>query len=205
MKLVATLTLGAALTAVAALSQAQEFLTGDSRLACEAVLCLATGQRPNECTPSLRRYFSIRFRKPGDTLRERVNFLKLCPASNQSPQMASLVSAMGAGAGACDASALNAALQGLQSANDGSSRIAISNELPAACRSYTQNAYVDHASLAIRYVGTPDRGGYWIETARWGQAQSQWLAQIASEDKAAKDQAAATLGLQSVLPSQSGY
>ncbi|MGJ7582686.1 TrbM/KikA/MpfK family conjugal transfer protein [Variovorax sp. RHLX14] len=205
MKLVATLTLGVALTAVAAPSQAQEFLTGDHRLACEAVLCLATGQRPNECAPSLQRYFSIRFRKPGDTLRERVNFLKLCPASNQSPQMASLVSAMGAGAGACDATALNAALQGLQSANDGSSRIAISNELPAACRSYTQNAYVDHASLAIRYIGIPDRGGYWIEAARWEQAQSQWLAQIASEDKAAKDQAAATLGLQSVLPSQSGY
>jgi hypothetical protein len=205
MKLVATLTLGAALTASAAPGQAQEFLTGDTRLACEAVLCLASGQRPNECTPSLQRYFSIRFRKPGDTLRERVNFLKLCPASNQSPQMALLVSAMGAGAGACDASALNAALQGLQSANDGSARIAISNELPAACRSYTQNPYADQTSLAVLYVGTPERGGYWIESARWAPAQSQWLARIVAEDKAAKDQAAAKLGLQSVLPSQSGY
>lgn len=205
MKFVATLTLGAALAAVAALGHAQALLTGDTRLACEAVLCLASGQRPNECTHSLQRYFSIRFRKPQDTLRERINFLKLCPASNQSPQMASLVSAIGAGAGACDATALNAALQGFQNLGDGSTRVTISNELPVACRAYTQNPYADQASLAVRYVGYPERGGYWIEAVRWNAAQSQWLAQTAAEDKAAKDQAAFGLGLQSLLPSRSGY
>ena len=205
MKLVAILTLAAALATAAAPGHAQEFLTGDTRLACEAVLCLASGQRPNECTPSLQRYFSIRFRKPQDTLRERINFLKLCPASNQSPQMASLVSAIGAGAGACDATALNAALQGFQNLGDGSTRVTISNELPVACRAYTQNPYADQASLAVRYVGYPERGGYWIEAVRWDAAQSQWLAQTAAEDKAAKDQAAFGLGLQSLLPSRSGY
>ena len=195
MKLAATLVLSTALAAAAVPGHAQEVLTGDTRLACEAVLCLASGQRPNECSPSLQRYFSIRFRKPSDTLRERINFLKLCPASNQSPQMAAFVSAMGAGAGACDPASLNAALQGFQNLGDGSSRIAISNELPAACRAYIQNPYADQSSFAVRYVGTPERGGYWIEAVRWEPAQTQWFAQVAAEE----------LGLRSMFPSQSGY
>ena len=36
--------------------QAEE-LTGDSKLACEAILCLSTSTRPTECNESLRRYF----------------------------------------------------------------------------------------------------------------------------------------------------
>ena len=58
--------------------------TGDTRLACEAVLCLASGTRPSECAPSLNRYFSISARKLKDTIKKRANFLKLCPASNLS-------------------------------------------------------------------------------------------------------------------------
>lgn len=30
------------------------------RLACEAVLCLSSGDRPSECAPSIKRYFSIK-------------------------------------------------------------------------------------------------------------------------------------------------
>jgi hypothetical protein len=206
MKFAATLVLSTVLAAAAVPGHAQELLTGDSRLACEAVLCLASGQRPNECSPSLQRYFSIRFRKPSDTRRERINFLKMCPASNQSPQMAAFVSAMGAGAGACDPASLNAALQDLQNLGDGSSRIAISNELPAACRAYIQNPYADQSSFAVRYVGTPERGGYWIEAVRWEPAQTQWFAQVTAEDAAARDQAATGLGFRSVFPSaQSGH
>lgn len=48
-------------------------------LACEATLCLSTGQPPNECTPSLNKYFSIVFSKPWKTIQARGNFLKLCP------------------------------------------------------------------------------------------------------------------------------
>jgi hypothetical protein len=154
------------------------------------VLCLATGQRPNECNPSLRRYFSIKFRKPGDTVRERINFLRMCPASNQSPHMESLISAMGAGAGSCDPVSLNAALQSYWESNDGSSRTFISNELPAVCRAYTQSAYIDQATLGVRYVGTPDRGGYWIEAGKWDTAQTAWFAKVAAEDAARKAQAA---------------
>ncbi|HDR1236505.1 conjugal transfer protein TrbM [Pasteurella multocida] len=54
-------------------------LTGDTKLACEAVLCLSTSSRPSECNSAIKRYFSIRMRKPHDTIRARLNFLKLCP------------------------------------------------------------------------------------------------------------------------------
>lgn len=34
-------------------------LTGDTKLACEAILCLSSGKRPGECGPALSRYFGI--------------------------------------------------------------------------------------------------------------------------------------------------
>ena len=80
MKIIASMALVATLGA-AAPSQAQQVLTGDTRYACEAVLCLTSGQRPDECTPSLQRYFSIRLRRFNDTQRARSSFLNLCPAS----------------------------------------------------------------------------------------------------------------------------
>ena len=192
-KFIASMALSAALAAVSAPGHAQEILTGDTRLACEAVLCLATGQRPNECSPSLQRYFSIKFRKPSDTIRERINFLNLCPASSQSPQMAALVSAMGAGAGSCDPASLNMALQTYRYNGDGGSQNFISNVLPSVCKAYTQNVYTDQASLGVRYVGTPERGGYWVEAGKYDAAQAAWVVKVAAEDAAAKTQAAANL------------
>ena len=61
-----------------------ETLTGDTKLACEAVLCLSTSSRPTECSAALKRYFDIRHKKWGDTVRARTNFLKLCPLNNNS-------------------------------------------------------------------------------------------------------------------------
>lgn len=54
-------------------------LTGDTKLACEAILCLSSATRPSECAPALSRYFSINAKKWADTVRKRRNFLKLCP------------------------------------------------------------------------------------------------------------------------------
>ncbi|RBQ32270.1 conjugal transfer protein TrbM [Arcobacter sp. FW59] len=56
-----------------------DLLTGDTKLSCEAILCLSTGSRPSECSPSLSRYFSINAKKWKDTIKKRKNFLKLCP------------------------------------------------------------------------------------------------------------------------------
>ncbi|WP_445234244.1 TrbM/KikA/MpfK family conjugal transfer protein [Duganella rhizosphaerae] len=54
-------------------------LSALAALACEATLCLSTGQPPTECTPSLNKYFSIAFKQPWKTIQARGNFLKLCP------------------------------------------------------------------------------------------------------------------------------
>ena len=71
-KLLSIVAAVAALCSVGTAS-AQDVLTGDTRLACEAILCLSSGTRPSECTPSLSRYFNITKRKLSDTIRARLN------------------------------------------------------------------------------------------------------------------------------------
>ncbi|AIR81563.1 conjugative transfer protein TraQ (plasmid) [Campylobacter fetus subsp. venerealis 97/608] len=84
MKKIALLTI-ATIVALSANETAQEpkfvpdNLSGDTKLACEAILCLSSATRPSECAPSLSRYFSINAKKWSDTVRKRRNFLKLCP------------------------------------------------------------------------------------------------------------------------------
>lgn len=86
-------------------------LTGDVRLACEAILCLSSPARPSACAASLARYFAISFRLFTDTVRGRINFLKLCPVSGADEvSMNALVTAIGNGAGFCDADSLNRSL-----------------------------------------------------------------------------------------------
>lgn len=59
-------------------------LTGDTKLACEAVLCLASPTKPSECMASIRKYFGFSARKWKDVVTKRRNFLNLCPVSNRS-------------------------------------------------------------------------------------------------------------------------
>lgn len=151
-----------------------EALTGDAGLACEAILCLSSGTQPNECSPSLSRYFSIQHDKLSDTLKARFNFLKLCPVTEQDTYMYSLLDAIVNGAGRCDASALNASLSVWRRGRDGRSRRVISNTLPEACQQYRQHKYTDFENTGARYVGTPEQGGYWVESADYSQAVKQY-------------------------------
>lgn len=64
-----------------ALAADPAYLTGDTKLACEATLCLASATKPGECDPSLKKYFGISKKKWKDTVKARANFLKLCPTS----------------------------------------------------------------------------------------------------------------------------
>lgn len=159
-------------------SNAQEVLTGDTRLACEAVLCLASGTRPSECTPSLNRYFSITARKFKNTLKKRRNFLNLCPVSNQTPEMAALISAQVNGAGRCDAQALNNTLISYRGWDSGETYI--SNRMPDYCAAYTGHAYTDFNSSGTmpRYVGTPEEGGYWVEARNYDRALAEYNARL---------------------------
>lgn len=143
-KLLSSLVVAVAAFGSVGTASAQEVLTGDTRLACEAVLCLASGTRPSECAPSLNRYFSITARKFKDTLKKRRNFLNLCPVSNQTPEMSSLISAQVNGAGRCDAQALNSTLISYRGWDSGETYI--SNRMPDYCAAYTGHAYTDFNS-----------------------------------------------------------
>jgi len=168
-------------TNIPASAQEQGVLTGTVRLACEAILCLATGSPPGECSPSLSRYFSISHRKFSDTIRGRINFLKLCPVADQSPEMASLINAMGNGAGRCDATSLNNTLRSWYGDSD-SGYTYVSNHMPSHCAVYTNHAYTDMDSIKPMYVGLPERGGHWVEPAHYDQALAAYKARVARED-----------------------
>jgi hypothetical protein len=56
-----------------------DFLTGDAKDACEALLCLSSSDRPGECDPPIARYLSIVKRTAAKTAQARADFLKLCP------------------------------------------------------------------------------------------------------------------------------
>ncbi len=162
-------------------TMAQGVLTGDTRLACEAVMCLATGTRPDECMPSLRRYFSISHRKWSDTLRDRMDFLKQCPAAQSGDgKMKTLVNDIANGAGRCEAASLNAA--GIVWQSDEGASYYINNAMPDYCSSYLQNANTDLKNTGPRYVGAPERNGYWVDASQYDQAVTEYNARTAAED-----------------------
>lgn len=167
--------------AVTTPAHSQETLTGDTRLACEAILCLSSGTRPGECAPSLSRYFGISYKKWSDTLRGRINFLNLCPVASMDTNMQKLVNAIGSGAGRCDPGSLNASLQ-TWSGNWATGFTMVSNQMPDYCTAYTSNAYTDLKTIKPVYVGVPERGGYWVSPDQYQQALVEYNARVAAED-----------------------
>ena len=158
---------------------ADDLLTGDKRLACEAIMCLSTGTRPSECASSLSRYFGIHKRKLSKTISARHDFLKLCPAASMTPEMSDLVRAMSHGAGRCDVSSLNRDLA-RRAGGLLRYRLIIDNRLPGYCASYLSHQYTDLDNTKPRYVGAPGQGGYWVEAkdyerelAKYQQAQAR--------------------------------
>lgn len=155
--------------------QQGQMLEGDEGTACEAILCLSSGSSPSECMPSLRKYFSINLSKPWKTIQARINFLKLCPTSNDTPQMGSLVEAIGHGAGRCDAATLNQTLR-TWTGIDG--EYEISNQMPGHCDAYFNHEYTDIDNTKPHYVDKyvessytdyegnivyQYAGGYWVD------------------------------------------
>ncbi|MGL0788766.1 TrbM/KikA/MpfK family conjugal transfer protein, partial [Xanthomonas translucens] len=118
-----------------------------------------------------------------DTIRARANFLQLCPVANQTPQMQSLVSAISQGAGRCDAQSLNSTMLVWMGGDDG--RTYISNQMPDFCAAYTGHAYTDFTSSGTLplYVGTPERGGYWVEARDYDRALAEYNERIRREDE----------------------
>jgi hypothetical protein len=155
--------------------QQDQALSGDEASACEAIICLSTGSPPGECAASLRRYFSINLSKPWKTIEARINFLKMCPAASFSPQMGTLVEALGNGAGRCDAATLNQTLR-IWTGPDSDSEIG--NQMPSYCDAYFTHEYTDIGGTKPRYIDKfvvrtyedydgniryEYGGGYWVD------------------------------------------
>lgn len=161
-------------------SQAQDVLTGDTRLACEAILCLSSGVRPGECAPSLARYFGINHKRWSDTVRDRINFLNLCPSGNEIG-MPELINAIGHGAGRCDAAYLNRyntyTKQYRVCTKDGWGRddvschieteTHVSDKLPKYCGIYQNHEWT--YQVGVKYIGKPTSGGRWVDAQDYEQ------------------------------------
>lgn len=158
---------------------AADELTGDTKYACEALLCLSSGIRPGECSPSLGRYFGITRKKWKDTLNARRDFLRLCPVSSD-PGMPSLVEAIVNGAGRCDAAYLNRTLARRVQIKVCDEKkkpywysredynpchyetiTVIDDRLPNYCVKYSEHDYT--WKVGVRYVGEKLKGGKWVD------------------------------------------
>lgn len=168
-----------AISPIFSTAYADDLLTGDVRLACEAILCLSSSTRPSECTPSLHRYFNIfNKRKPWKTPLMRIDFLNLCPASHE-VGMPSLVKAIAYGAGYCDANVLNThnrrkykkfVWDGTYSWDlfhqewakdiDVFNIEIIEDTKPAYCINYENHEFTD---VDVTYVGDKFNGGKWVD------------------------------------------
>lgn len=72
------------LAALSAPALAENLFIGDTKLACEAKLCLSANfQRPHECEKPVRRYCEQNARKPHERARMRDAFLRKCPDGGQ--------------------------------------------------------------------------------------------------------------------------
>ena len=145
--IMAILSLSATADAGSLKDAVKDELTGDTKLACEALLCLSSSERPSECSPSLHRYFNISHKHLKDTLNARKAFLSLCPAVDDDKQMPSLVNAIANGAGRCDLAGLNqnAAFQcrSWYDRETGERRFYCNPQLPSYCSAYYNHAYTD--------------------------------------------------------------
>ncbi|ENE6639034.1 conjugal transfer protein [Salmonella enterica] len=140
---------------------ATDLLTGDTRLACEAILCLSSsaGKGISECAPSLKKYFSISAKKMKDTIKKRKNFLKLCPAA-EDEGMPELVETLSKYTGHCKAEILNRELVEEKRVIIETRRwdeieyktvYKISSKLPSDCKEMKNNKYTDYNDL--HYTG----------------------------------------------------
>ena len=161
-----------------------ELLTGDTKLACEAILCLSSGTRPSECHPSIQRYFSIHRKRMSDTIKARRDFLNLCPTSGDKG-VQELNQTLANGAGRCDARELNrimrrtitvreckpvankSIMDSLNAMNKPAQecqdvqKVVILNSKPSYCSAYHNHGWT-HVNDTVKYIGDPKQGGKWV-------------------------------------------
>lgn len=171
-----TITLSSLSTIIKAQTLNSQEMDGETEMSCSAILCLAASVRPAECVPPVVHYFSIVRRRFWETLQARLDFLNLCPIHGAAG-MDGMKSALARGAGQCDAAGLNVGNFVHQGRDDGGY---VSDALPDYCSAYFGNQYV---RLEVpRYVGTMDRGGFWVEAKDYAVALAAYNKQLAAMD-----------------------
>lgn len=142
-----------------------DYLTGDSKTACEVILCLSSsvGRGISECQAPLRRYFSIWDKKPHKKLAKRHAFLNLCPSANENAKMAALTTAIVNQEYACDAQTLNEKLV-KRSGRFKSRRYQISGSLPSFCQALYDHEFTEYNLKRPKYVCDPNK---WYSRVDW--------------------------------------
>ena len=138
----------------------------ETGLSCSAILCLASVARPAECVRPIVHFFSIVRWKFWETLQARLDFLNLCPVQG-AQGMDSMKSVIVRGAGNCDAAALNVSQYTGSGGRQGNEGVVL-DSLPHYCSAYFAHDYV--RLEPPQYVGTPARGGYWVEAKDYALA-----------------------------------
>lgn len=160
----------------------ENILAGDTKLACEAILCLSSGDKPSECNPSLDRYFNITKKKMLDTIKARKDFLNICPSSDHEG-MPSLINAISQGAGRCDADELNRVnrkqvkvsnpayqqciakqnnrFKGCDHIPKTIKKYIVENSIPSYCTTYFSHGWTNSLD-SVKYVGDKYNGGKWV-------------------------------------------
>ena len=154
------------------LSWADDELTNEQKLACESILCLSSGDRPDECGPALNYFFSIKKKKLSDTRDARKSFLKKCPDSN-AEGMPSLINVLvDYNCSSCTVEQLNKNLvkvvistgrnlNSISNHSSGFTVMAVDPELPAYCLKYyaamnsnQYTAYSQYSQSQPVYIGS---------------------------------------------------
>jgi hypothetical protein len=164
-------------------------LTGDKKSACEAILCLSSGQRPDECDPAIKKFYSIKKKTTSKTIKAREDFLSKCPVVDEDKEMKKRVGEIARGAGRCDAAYLNQTLREVVTikecntitrngnrfvsqwvpvnkntycANPRTRQVTvIGTNKPAYCTAYDSHEWT--YNLQTRYVGDKMSGGHWVD------------------------------------------
>ncbi|RBQ27644.1 TrbM/KikA/MpfK family conjugal transfer protein [Arcobacter sp. CECT 9188] len=140
-----------------------DLLTGDTKLSCEAILCLSSSTRPSECSPSLSRYFSINHKKWSDTIKARGNFLKLCPVGSDAEKDSeftnlrdNIIKNLKSG---CDLDELNIVITKFGENDDSYTAYnQISPHLTKSCKALASSKYTD-----IRPIYTCDPNRWYLQ------------------------------------------
>lgn len=179
-----------------------EMLTGDTRTACEVILCLSSAQGKGiaECQAPLRKYFSIKAKKWHKTLEKRRAFLDLCPAANENAKMSALTTAIQNQEYACDAATLNSRTETRRhwisrSSEDGGSYsrrlVRTQAYIPSFCNALYDHEFTEYNKIPKpKYVCDKNK---WYTKEEWDRGYTQevisskWNSQTESYDYTYKE------------------